>query len=185
MAEGLLEGVFGGEEEKIDPTVGGTEPIVAAVAADLAGQHPEVAAKTAAMFDRQTRLLELQCKNVEAEYEFFESEAGPRLLALRLRTGFQLFFALFATVIGLGAAVLVYDALTSRRVVMMDGASRTAEGVRYNWTLTGTNTGSGGTGKSVRISGFELWRFGADGLVAESLGYYDAADYQRQLGTGN
>ena len=24
MAEGLLEGVLGGEEEKIDPTVGGT-----------------------------------------------------------------------------------------------------------------------------------------------------------------
>jgi len=70
-------------------------------------------------------------------------------------------------------------------VVMMDGASQTAEGVRYNWTLTGTNTGSGGTGKSVRISGFELWRFGADGLVAESLGHYDAADYQRQLGIGN
>jgi tetratricopeptide (TPR) repeat protein len=118
MAEGLLEGVLGGEEEKIDPTVGGTEPIVAAVAANLAGQNPEVAAKTAAMFDRQTRLLELQCKNVEAEYEVFESEAGPRLLALRLRTGFQLFFALIATVIGLALAIVVYSATQSRGVVI-------------------------------------------------------------------
>jgi hypothetical protein len=51
MAEGLLEGVLGGEEEKIDPTVSGAEPIVGAVVANLAGQNLEVAAKTAAMFE--------------------------------------------------------------------------------------------------------------------------------------
>jgi len=118
MAEGLLEGVLGGEEEKIDPTVGGTEPIVAAVAANLASQNPEVAAKTAAMFEEQTQLLRLQRKNVEAEYEFFESEAGPRLLVLRLRAGFQLFFALFATVIGVGLAIVIYSATQSRSVVI-------------------------------------------------------------------
>jgi hypothetical protein len=44
MAEGLLDGVLGGEEEKIDPTEGGTGPIVAAVAANLANQNPEAAA---------------------------------------------------------------------------------------------------------------------------------------------
>jgi hypothetical protein len=33
----------------------------------------------------------------------------------------------------------------------------------------------------VRISGHEDWRFGADGLIAESLGHYDASDYERQL----
>ena len=70
-------------------------------------------------------------------------------------------------------------------VVMMDSVGQSADGVRYNWTLTGTNTGPDGTGKSVRISGFELWRFGADGLVAESLGHFNAADYQRQLGKGS
>src|SRR3954471_8981465 len=32
--------------------------------------------------------------------------------------------------------------------------------VELHWTFTGTNTGPGGTGKSVRISGFEAWRFG-------------------------
>jgi hypothetical protein len=54
----------------------------------------------------------------------------------------------------------------------------------YHWTLTGTNTGPSGTGKLVRISGFEEWRFGPDGLIAESLGHFDAADYQRQLHAG-
>jgi predicted ester cyclase len=51
----------------------------------------------------------------------------------------------------------------------------------YHWTLIGTNTGPGGTGNRVRISGFESWRFGPDGLIAESQGQFDHADYMRQL----
>jgi hypothetical protein len=51
----------------------------------------------------------------------------------------------------------------------------------YHWTLTGTNTGPQGTGYSVRISGLEKWRPGSDGLIASSLGNFDAADYRRQL----
>jgi predicted ester cyclase len=51
----------------------------------------------------------------------------------------------------------------------------------FHWTLTGTNTRSGGTGKRVRISGYELWQFDNPGLIAESKGHFDAADYERQL----
>jgi hypothetical protein len=58
------------------------------------------------------------------------------------------------------------------------------DAVELHWTFTGTNTGPGGTGKSVRISGFEAWRFGDDGLVAESQGHYDQAEYDRQLEHG-
>jgi steroid delta-isomerase-like uncharacterized protein len=54
--------------------------------------------------------------------------------------------------------------------------------VVYHWTLTGTNTGPGGTGRAVRISGFEVWQLGADGLIATSRGHFDADDYRRQLG---
>ena len=54
----------------------------------------------------------------------------------------------------------------------------------YKWTLEGNNSGPGGTGKRVRISGFEEWQMGDDGLVAESLGSFDAADYQRQVEHG-
>ena len=54
----------------------------------------------------------------------------------------------------------------------------------YKWTLEGTNSGPGGTGKRVRISGYEEWRMGADGKIAESLGHFDEADYQRQLERG-
>ncbi len=68
--------------------------------------------------------------------------------------------------------------------VTMDDLLDQGERVIYKWTLVGTNTGPGGTGRRVRISGFEDWRIGADELVAESLGNFDSAAYQRQLEHG-
>jgi steroid delta-isomerase-like uncharacterized protein len=55
----------------------------------------------------------------------------------------------------------------------------------YHWTLTGTNTGPGGTGRAVRISGYEVWQMGADGLIANSRGNFDAEEYRRQLEAGD
>ena len=66
-------------------------------------------------------------------------------------------------------------------VVRLDRLSVSGKKIEYHWTLTGTDAGPGGTGRAVRISGFEEWRFGPDGLIAESNGQFDAADYQRQL----
>jgi hypothetical protein len=66
-------------------------------------------------------------------------------------------------------------------VVKMDRLAIIGLKTQYHWTLMGTNTGPGGTGKSVRISGFEEWCFGPDGVIAESIGRFDAADYHRQL----
>ncbi|HEX5068666.1 MAG TPA: nuclear transport factor 2 family protein [Vicinamibacterales bacterium] len=68
-------------------------------------------------------------------------------------------------------------------VVTMDGVTIDGQRAVYRWTLTGTNTGPGGTGKAVRISGYEEWTLGADVLIAESKGHFDQADYHRQLGT--
>ncbi|WP_349513758.1 SMP-30/gluconolactonase/LRE family protein [Erythrobacter sp. NFXS35] len=51
----------------------------------------------------------------------------------------------------------------------------------FHWTLTGTNTGPGGSGARVAISGAEAWLIGPDGLIADSAGAFDAADYARQL----
>jgi hypothetical protein len=64
----------------------------------------------------------------------------------------------------------------------MDDLRLAGERVEYHWTLTGTHTGPGGTGRRVRISGFESWEIGSDGLIAESLGQFDAEEYRRQLG---
>jgi uncharacterized protein (TIGR02246 family) len=68
--------------------------------------------------------------------------------------------------------------------VLMDDVSVQGDRPIYRWTLVGTNMGPGGTGRSVRISGYEEWRIGPDKLIAESRGHFDAADYQRQLAGG-
>jgi uncharacterized protein (TIGR02246 family) len=68
--------------------------------------------------------------------------------------------------------------------VAMDALVRKPHGVEFHWTLTGTHTGPGGTGKRVRISGYEEWRLETGGLVAESKGHFDAAEYERQLQHG-
>lgn len=68
--------------------------------------------------------------------------------------------------------------------VFMDAVVFKDEVVELHWTFTGTNTGPGGTGKWVRISGCEEWTFGDDGLVAESKGHDDQAEYDRQLEQG-
>jgi uncharacterized protein (TIGR02246 family) len=66
----------------------------------------------------------------------------------------------------------------------MDALVLQEEGAEYHWTLTGANTGPGGTGNRVRVSGLEGWRIGADGLIAVSQGQFDSAEYRRQLEFG-
>ena len=87
------------------------------------------------------------------------------------------------SLVSTSAFVLRLDPLSERDlVVAMDGVSLDGDRAVYRWTLTGSNTGPGGTGRPVRISGREEWTFGRDGLIAESQGHFDEADYNRQLG---
>jgi steroid delta-isomerase-like uncharacterized protein len=65
--------------------------------------------------------------------------------------------------------------------VSMDNLEQDGLRAVYRWTLDGTNAA---TGKRVHISGFEQWQFGGDGLIAESRGHFDSAEYQRQLEHG-
>ena len=65
--------------------------------------------------------------------------------------------------------------------VEMDELRTEGDSPEYHWTLTRTNTGPGGTGRTVRISGFEQWTIGPDGLIAASLGSFDASDWDRQI----
>ena len=69
-------------------------------------------------------------------------------------------------------------------VVAMDGLDGEGQHAIYRWTLTGTNTGAGGLGNSVRISGYEEWMIGADGLIAASKGHFDEAEYNCQIKAG-
>jgi len=66
-------------------------------------------------------------------------------------------------------------------IITFDKLEPRGDATAFHWTLIGTNSGPGGTGNRVRISGYELWKISDDGLIAESKGHFDAAEYERQL----
>jgi nuclear transport factor 2 (NTF2) superfamily protein len=63
-------------------------------------------------------------------------------------------------------------------LVTFDNIEQRQEGTVFHWTLTGRHAE---TGNHVRISGYELWKINNAGLIAESSGHFDAADYEKQL----
>jgi predicted ester cyclase len=68
--------------------------------------------------------------------------------------------------------------------VTMDDLVGAPDGTVFHWTLTGKNTGPGGSGMRVRISGYEVWQFDDGGLISESKGHFDSAEYEHQLRYG-
>src|ERR1700674_2957926 len=129
MTEGLLGGVLGGEDEK--PEVEGSEALAraeafaAAVAAIASRQDPQVARDTSTFLRDQSELLKVQKRHLEDEHALRVAhlrnqlrEEKVRRFGLRLRVGFQLFIVLIATVIGIGAAIMVRDAVKSRSVII-------------------------------------------------------------------
>ena len=80
-------------------------------------------------------------------------------------------------------AASFYEALPDMQVLFRDLVVD-ADRIEYHWTFTGTNTGPGGTGNAVRVDGFESWTIDEDGLIAASVGSYDAEEYARQLADG-
>jgi uncharacterized protein (TIGR02246 family) len=68
--------------------------------------------------------------------------------------------------------------------VFCDHVTPTGDRVEFHWTLDGHNTGPGGKGNRVRLSGFEEWRLSDNGLIQESRGHFAAAEYQRQIEHG-
>jgi len=53
-------------------------------------------------------------------------------------------------------------------IVTFDTLEPRADRTAFHWTLTGTYAG---TGRHVRISGYELWKINNVGLIAESSGH--------------
>lgn len=79
------------------------------------------------------------------------------------------------------ATVQSFMAAFPDMVVRMDSVLDRGDRVEFHWTWTGTNTGPGGTGRAVRITGYEEWTLTSDGLIRESRGHYDEAEYHRQV----
>ena len=83
---------------------------------------------------------------------------------------------------GIGEVAESFVAAFPDIAVFMDDLVIRDDGVvEFRWTFTGT---SAETGRWVRIHGFEEWTIAPDGLIAESRGHYDQAEYDRQLEHG-
>src|SRR5450755_168894 len=128
MAKRVLGRILGHEEEKPEveapEALASAEAFAAAVAAIASRQDPGVARKTEEFLSEQTQLLKVQKEHLKDEHALrlahLRHELGEeniRRFGLRLRVGFQLFIALAATVIGVSAALAIYDAVHSRNVV--------------------------------------------------------------------
>ncbi len=61
--------------------------------------------------------------------------------------------------------------------LVCDGLRCAGDHVVFLWTFTGTHSG---TGRPLRVSGWEEWDLDADYKVRASRGWYDADDYTRQ-----
>ena len=66
-------------------------------------------------------------------------------------------------------------------VVEMRAVEGSGKKAVFHWRWTGTNTGPGGTGRAVDLVGYEEWTLTVEGLIAESRGHFDEAEYARQL----
>ncbi len=129
MAEGLLGGVLGNEDEKPETeapeALAGAEAFAAAVAARLSGNDPGVARKTEVFLDRQSELLQIQAEHLRDEHALRVAHLAHQshlLIGQRLgqtiRLAFQVVIALVVIVIGIGIAVMLHDAFTSHSVVI-------------------------------------------------------------------
>jgi uncharacterized protein (TIGR02246 family) len=58
-----------------------------------------------------------------------------------------------------------------------DGVKLAGSHMLYLWTFTGTHSG---TGRALRITGWEEWELGADRLVTASRGWFDPEEWARQ-----
>ncbi len=129
MADDLLGGVLGGEDERSETeapqALAGAEAFASAVAARLSGNDPGVARKTEIFLEKQAQLLDTQRQHLEDEHALRLAQLTHQRSLLRgqrigqaIRIAFQIGIALVVLVIGAGIAVMLHDAFTSHSVVI-------------------------------------------------------------------
>jgi tetratricopeptide (TPR) repeat protein len=129
MGESVLGGLLGEADEAaegIDPGQRvSAEAFAAALAAQEASGDPRVARAAERFLERQAELLELQAKELSEQralrlsHLVSQSREGKiRRTGQRIRVGMQSFVALVVGLIAVGVVVMVYDAFTSRQVVV-------------------------------------------------------------------
>ncbi len=94
------------------------DPTAAAIAAEAAKSDSELAQKASDYFDKQTHLVEIQTEHLHEQRAVNLQLLKLRRFDERLRVALRVFVILVSTVIGTLGAVLILDAVASRRVVI-------------------------------------------------------------------
>jgi len=94
------------------------DPTAAALAAEAARTNPELAQEASAYFRKQSHLIEVQTEHLHEQRAVNLSLLKLKRFDERLKVGLRVFVILVATVIGIGGAVLIHDAVTARSVVV-------------------------------------------------------------------
>jgi len=68
--------------------------------------------------------------------------------------------------------------------VRYDSLVKKADGIFFYWTLIATNSGPGGNGNKINVSGYERWQLTDDGRIKSSMGNFPTEEYNRQLEFG-
>jgi hypothetical protein len=121
MAEGILDGIAGDEEQIEDAEAespSSTDAFAAAIAARLSANDPGVSRKTEEFLSEQTRLVAVQRHILEDEHALRRSKLRGQRMGIYIRLAFQVFMSIAASVIGIGLIILVHDAVTSRSVIV-------------------------------------------------------------------
>jgi tetratricopeptide (TPR) repeat protein len=129
MSENVLESFLGSEPEEEDGALPEIGPIGADAAAALAleqgSKSPELEQETTGYFRDQRQVLKKQARMLDVQMEHLHEQRTLNLRHMRVRRwretlqlGFQVFIAFAATVIGLGIMVMLYDAFTSKSVIV-------------------------------------------------------------------
>jgi tetratricopeptide (TPR) repeat protein len=129
MAEGLLERLFGGEQEATEAEAGeglvSAEAFAAAIAEEEAKRDPDVARAAAQFLRDQSTLLRSQTEEMEDHRALRLSnlrgqslEGRLRRFGQRIRNGVQVVTALVVALAGWGLCVMIYGAFTTNSVVV-------------------------------------------------------------------
>jgi hypothetical protein len=124
MSDDLLGSAIGSEEEKHESEASsatvGAEAFAAVLAGHLAASHPGVARRTEEFLEKQSRLLDIQFRQIEAQHHLElqhlrgrSVEGRLRRAGMRLRLAFHVLLAIAASAIVIALAMALRDAVTS------------------------------------------------------------------------
>ena len=116
---GLLSADAGSPAEGANPETPTTlDPTAAALAAEAAKSNPSLAENASAYFLKQSRLVEIQTEHLHEQRAVNLQLLKLKRFDERLRVALRLFLILVATVIGIGALVVIHDAITDHGLVV-------------------------------------------------------------------